>query len=483
MKRILPVLGVSLLLVVAALAALRAALLAPALPVPEPRDWRFRDVTLVEPGRPPRPGRTLAVRDRRLSETVAPGAATAPDLDGLEVLPGLIDLHVHYPPRVALGNQELWSLLFLAHGVTTVRETGSIDGSIFDVRRRIEAGETPGPRIFACGEILDGSPPSFPSNRVVTTPEAAREAVREQAAAGADCIKTYNMLDAAVHAAIVAEARALGLPAIGHVPHDVAFEDAGLADVQHGTGVVQVDRARVGRNDFRWEDWESVDDARIAWAAQVSRRQDVAHTPTIANPRLRNLLVDRAAAERAWRQDTGLRHLPRLWDGVWHALWGRPFTPGDARAEAENARLRARQARMAARLHAAGVRVHAGTDTLMPYVAPGSSLHAELAELGAAGVPEPDLLALATREAGAALAHDGLGTLAPGAPADLLFLRPGAPDTPLLGRLEAVLAEGRLYRRADLDAALRRYDAHFHGRLYETVMNGVVRVVQRRFRR
>lgn len=70
-------------------------------------------------------------------------------------------MHVHYPPALAVGNRELWSLLFLANGVTTVRETGSIDGSIFGVREAIRDGRFPGPRIFACGAMLDGDPPSF----------------------------------------------------------------------------------------------------------------------------------------------------------------------------------------------------------------------------------------------------------------------------------------------------------------------------------
>jgi imidazolonepropionase-like amidohydrolase len=168
--------------------ALVAALRPPALAVSERRDWVFRNVTLVEAGRPPRPGRTLQIRSGRIAPSPLPRAAEAPDLAGLYVAPGLIDMHVHYPPKLAVGNIELWSLLLLSHGVTSVRETGSIDGSIFEVRAAIRRGARPGPRIFACGEILDGPDPSFPSNRVVRTASEAREAVRDLAARGADCV-------------------------------------------------------------------------------------------------------------------------------------------------------------------------------------------------------------------------------------------------------------------------------------------------------
>ena len=490
MKRITVAICIGVVALAAAGAVLYVALLPPSIPVPEQRNWIFRNVTLIEPGRPARPGRTLRIESGRIVsisrssvQTAATGRdeggpAEAQDLEGLYATPGLIDMHVHYPPAVAIGNRELWSLLFLAHGVTTVRETGSIDGSIFDVRAAIERGESPGPRIFACGRVLDGSPPSFPSNRIVTTPKEARQAVRDQAGAGADCIKAYNMLAAPVLAAIVDEARELGLPVIGHVPHSVSFEEAGLVDLQHGTGAVVVDLEKIGRMDFRWEDWASVDDGRIRHVAHVSRGRDIAHTPTLVNGRMRELLLDPVAGDAAMAADTGLRHLPRFWIGVWETLWGPPYAPDDVKGAAATAYFRGRQAALAAGLHAAGVRVHAGTDTLMPYVAPGSSLYGELVDLRAAGIAARDVWHIATRTAGLSLGGR-IGTLAPGAPADLLFLRPGSgDDLPAFDRIEAVLANGRLYRRSDLEEALARLDGHFQGPLYETVMSAATRVVR-----
>lgn len=461
------------------------ALRPPTLPVPERRSWVFRDVVLVEPGRPPRAG-TLRVADGKIhsitgSAGASESAEEAHDLAGSFVTPGLVDMHVHYPPAVAVGNAELWSLLFLAHGVTSVREMGSIDGSIFAVRERIRAGERPGPRIFACGAMLDGQPPSFPTNRVVRTPAEARAAVAEQAEAGADCVKVYNMLEPEVLASIRTAAAEASLPLVGHAPHSVRLEQAGIADLQHGTGAVLVDLAQVDGQDFRPEDWASVDDARIDHVARVSREQGIAHTPTLVNARMR-LLVGSGFDDARVARDTGLRHLPRFWAGVWKLLWAAPFAAGDRDAERVHRRFRARQAALAAGLHRAGVPVHAGTDTLMPYVAPGSSLHGELAELVGAGLSPRDAWGIATREAGAALGAPGLGTLAIGAPADLIFLDSDPRgDLPAPTRLVAVLVDGRLYRRSDLEDGLARFDAHFHGRLYETVMGAVASLLQSGF--
>jgi imidazolonepropionase-like amidohydrolase len=453
---------------------LLVALQPPALEVPDRTSWIFQDVTLVEAGRAPRPGSTLQIDAGVIAAIgeASSGAGDASDLAGLYVSPGLTDLHVHYPPRIAIGNAELWSLLLLAHGVTSIRETGSVDGSIFSVREAIRESRFPGPRIFACGAMLDGERPSFPSNRVVATPSEARSAVEDLVAQGADCIKAYNMLTPDALAAITLAAAEADLPVIGHVPHSVPFEEAGLVDLQHGTGAVVVDRERVGRSDFLATDWRTMDDQRIAYVARVSRDKGIAHTPTLVNARMRRLLAQRRPVQQWMAGDSGLRHLPRFWVEAWATIWGPPFLTGDPASEARYEFFQARQAKMTVGLHDAGVRIHAGTDTLMPFVAPGSSLLGELEDLVAAGIVPDDVWEIATRGAGDSLGVPGLGTLAVGAPADLIFLRSNpAGNISAFGELEAVLADGRLYRRADLDAMLAATDAHFRGALYSNVMD------------
>jgi hypothetical protein len=154
---------------------------------------------------------------------------------GSYVLPGLIDMHVHFPYA---PDQPLFALLFLAHGVTTVRDTGNFDGQIWTMRQAITAGTYPGPRIFACGPLLDGEPPLWPGSRVVQDTADAQRAVAERVAEGADCVKVYSNLAPEGLAAIEAAAAAHQLPVIDHVPVAVPFEAAHLADVQHLTGVL-----------------------------------------------------------------------------------------------------------------------------------------------------------------------------------------------------------------------------------------------------
>lgn len=474
----------------AALVGLLAALRPPALPVPERRDHLFRDVTVIVPGRPPRPGQSIRVRDGRIAE-VGPGPAGPGEtvgggdagsresaLSGLYVMPGLVDMHVHYPPAVAIGQTELWGVLFLAHGVTSVRETGSIDGRIFGTRDAIRQGRLPGPRIFSCGEILDGDPPSFPTNRIVRTPAEGRAAVREAAARGATCVKVYNLLAADVLREVRRTAHALGLSLVGHKPHAVTLEEAGIDDLQHGTGAPRIDPALTGRLDFRLEDWQSVDAARIEAVVSHALANGTAHTLALVNPRQRLRLLEPGLPD----DDSGLRHLPRFWVTLWSSIWSAPFEAGDARRRALHEDFRRRSADLALALHRAGATLHAGTDTLMPYVAPGSSLWGELDEWVRIGIDPEAALARATRIDPRFVGGTRLGRIEPGAPADLVFLRRDPRrDLDALRSVEAVLADGRLYTREDLDRALARLDFHFQGTLYRTVMEWVVALARDHF--
>jgi amidohydrolase family protein len=207
---------------------------------------------------------------------------------GSFVLPGLIDMHVHHPPAQAVLDTQLFALLFLAHGVTSVRDTGSFDGAIFETRRGIEQAQFPGPRIFACGPILDGDPPMWKASRVVTTPAEAKRAVEEARAAGADCVKIYSRMNREVLAAVRQAAVEQGLPLIGHVPFWVKFEDAHLDDVQHLTGVPESAPlwTWVNPNPFDWiaavaADFQQTSTDRIELVVKTSAEQRIAHTPTL----------------------------------------------------------------------------------------------------------------------------------------------------------------------------------------------------------
>ncbi len=443
---------VALAITLLAVTLLWAVLLPPPAPVPA-RGARLEGVTLVEPGRARTSGRTILVEGDRIASIAPTEAPAAAPEAGLFALPGLVDLHVHHPSLLTPGERELFALLFLFHGVTTVRDTGELFGSLEGHRRRIARGRRAGPRVLRCGPVVDGQPASWPGARAVDGPTAARAAVQALAADGVDCIKAYNYLDRPSLDALRAAAVAAGLPLVGHVPFDVDFRALESMEVQHFMGLT--------------EDWSVLRDAELDRYAEHSRSHGLSHTPTL-------YAFDRASRlDRLdeLRRDPALRWLPRyyavfLWDPAHNPLVDlqSPMAGEDARVRPEG------MARALRALREAGVPVHVGTDTLNAFVVPGASLHAELRAWVEAGYTPDEVWALATRAAGEVLGMPQLGRLEVGAPADLLLFREDPTlDLAALDTLEGVVADGRRYSRAELERALERQRRHFRARVYDAV--------------
>ena len=199
------------------------------------------------------------------------------DVGGRTVLPGLIDAHTHLssdvsrspgfgPPRQLKGEdprpRELgWFVLakacraLLGAGITTIRDVGAFDDEAIVMRRAVELGLTPGPRIRTCGRIVSAT---SPGGRMFGTmyaeadgPWEMRRAVREQLRRGADFIKLMATGARSVEredpepaqltreevAAIVDEAHRIGLRVAAHAEGlagtRIAIEE-GVDTIEHG---------------------------------------------------------------------------------------------------------------------------------------------------------------------------------------------------------------------------------------------------------
>src|SRR5437764_4807476 len=109
--------------------------------------------------------------------TKYPRNAPSVNCRSLFLIPGLWDMHVH----LVFGDwfpdaQEISLPLFVANGVTDVRDMGSELDIVQGWRNEIEAGRLIGPRIYTSGPMLDGPTPGFPSSAAIATPEDAHSA-------------------------------------------------------------------------------------------------------------------------------------------------------------------------------------------------------------------------------------------------------------------------------------------------------------------
>jgi hypothetical protein len=221
--------------------------------------------------------------------------------------------------------------------------------------------------------------------------------------------------------------------------------------------------------------WIRVKEHHLKTALETSRRLGIRHTPTIVTYERASLLA---------REEKGPSHglaklLPRYYPEI---LWNPKVNLAlNALTDSQFEDLPARVMHMSSlvgRLYAEGVPIFAGTDTPNPFVVPGESLHRELSLLADAGLGIEGAWRAATCDAGRALGVDKLGTLASGAPGDLLIFREDpSRDLEALSTLVAVVSQGRIYRKETLNAALAPYRTYFKGSLYETLSTAAARLV------
>jgi hypothetical protein len=176
-------------------------------------------VTIVDPGaRKPQPDMTIIIRGREIASVgparslKSPSAAKVIDGTGEFLIPGLWDMHSHF--RDAPRDLKM----DVASGVLGIRDMGDVAVEVFPLRDAIARGEKLGPKMVACGPIIDGpnswSNPKFTIS--VTTADEARAAVVSLKRQGTDCIKVYDGLARESYYAIMEEAKKQALPVVGH---------------------------------------------------------------------------------------------------------------------------------------------------------------------------------------------------------------------------------------------------------------------------
>lgn len=466
----------------------------PVIPVP-PQGFALHDVSVVNPGLDREAGRRVVVEGATIRDISEAGDAPAEGVAGSRyagcyALPGLIDMHVHYPLLPSrwipstFDAAEGAALLYLAYGVTTVRDAGNFDG-IWSRKQKMAEPDSPSPRMFCCGPILDGEESRMGLlARKVRNPAEAQAAVDDLANRGANFIKVYDWLTPRSLAAVREAAARRRLPVVGHIPFSVSFEEARVHDVQHLNGL-QFEEMPPGfdfhdREDFAryYRCWASIPEERIEQIVRISVEQGIVHTPTIA-------VQDRIARSRDAAADETSRLLPRYFrDVLWNPEVGIPCLQGhsdDVLRDMKEAVVQIR--RVVGRLHRAGVRILAGTDGPgNPGTTPGVSLHEELQQLVSSGLTPEEAWTAATRHAGEFLGLPLLGTLQKNAPADILLFREDPTrDLSALSTLEAVAAGGRLYPKGVLDVGVARHARYFARPLFDFVTMAVARRAMRMF--
>jgi hypothetical protein len=204
---------------------------------PAPATIVITHVTVINPGNSSIQANRAVVISRghitSVSDTAefhSPKNTRVIDATGQYLIPGLWDMHVHsafgdwFP-----GGRDIILPLFIANGVTGVRDMGGDVSVLLEWRKQIADGTIIGPRMLISGPMLDGYLPNgklrFPSSIPVTTPASAVAAVDSLKTQGVDFIKVQSVISHDAYLAAAAEAHKQGLPIVGHVPDKVRIRE------------------------------------------------------------------------------------------------------------------------------------------------------------------------------------------------------------------------------------------------------------------
>jgi imidazolonepropionase-like amidohydrolase len=174
--------------------------------------------------RPPIENATVIVQDNRIvavgpsSSTTIPSGMATVDVKGKTIIPGLWDMHAH-------AGQVDWAPVYLASGVTTIRDMGGEEPFLVAIRDAIQSGKAMGPRYLLAG-LIDGPGPRAFGMVSAGTPEEAVAIVRRYHDEHFNEIKIYIETPAALVPVITAEAHRLGMTVTGHLPRPLTWQTA-----------------------------------------------------------------------------------------------------------------------------------------------------------------------------------------------------------------------------------------------------------------
>jgi imidazolonepropionase-like amidohydrolase len=367
-----------------------------------------------------------------------PKHAEIVDARGKYILPGLWDMHAHF-------EQVEWGPIYLAAGVTTVRDCGNEFEFITAVRDAVAQGHGLGPRLLLAG-IVDGSGPMTIGVERVDTPEQAKQWVDRYHAANFQQMKIYSSVKLEELKAVADEAHKLGMTVTGHIPEGLnAYQaiEAGQDQINHIQYITDIMHAPFPADMSRPDKMKALAniDLQSPEAKKAIAFLKEHHTVVDPTMALFEFLTATTAKPPASFEPGVTKVAPELAEQL------TDVGPPTERSEIGE-KVFQKEIAIVGALHKAGIPIVAGTDQTVP----GHSLHREIELYVQAGFTSMEAIQAATIVPARAMGVEKeLGTVEKGKRGDLILIN-GNPleDIHNTRNIEYVVTNGVMYKTADL---------------------------------
>lgn len=393
------------------------------------------------------------------------------DAGGRYLIPALWDMHVHFEGRDLVEDNALLLPVYLAYGITGVREAASnLAPVVLNWRTQVEQGKLLGPKIFTAGQKFEGIDSLWDGDLEIGNEAEMLAGMDKLQQMKVDFIKiTENTLQPDLYLATIKEAKKRGLLVSSHAPYGTSIQqlaEAGLSSLEHASYLVRLGfadeasiaaavRAGTLTNQQAAEHYKAgFDQQQAIKGYRMLKQLNVAVTPTLIGGQQLAHLHDTDHSH-----DEFLKYLTKDFTSnyQWRIDRMANETPAQQQQRKDKELLIASQLPY---LLQSGVTLLAGSDSaaLNTYVYPAQALHDELELFQQAGLTPAQILQTATIN-GARFMHEDkdYGSISVGKKADLVLLNQNPlVDIKASRSIDTLVYQGRVYDRATLDQLLQQ---------------------------